>query len=232
MVWRSRATARPWLVRGRPHGQVVGLDDRQTHGDPFGIDGRALLRGLHARRIARAGRRRRSIDPDVAHRRRRAAASSARPSRMTRRSSGWRSRPTDGCWPRAPRIGRCRLWKLDTLTPAGVDSAAGRLGAGAGVSALMAGGWRWGVTMARSPCGIRPPESRRSVLREPPTAQACRGPPSWCGMPSLNPPSPRGAVPGRPHPGDLDRQGVGHATAIIIPEPGLSATIVPAAQPR
>ena len=109
--------------------------------------GRALRGGLHARRVARPGRRRRSLDPDVAGRAagRRSRGSSVRPSPTTRRSCGWPS-PRDGTIaglqrrgpdgqalgprPAEPRRRRSRAGRLGRrrwpLTPDGRRLALGR----------------------------------------------------------------------------------------------------------
>jgi dipeptidyl aminopeptidase/acylaminoacyl peptidase len=68
-----------------------------------------------------------------------------------------------------------------------------------------------------------------TVLRESPAAKMAAGR-LLVRNASLNPPSPRGAVRGRRVNVTLTGQGVGRATAIVMPEPGLTATIVPAAR--
>ncbi|HZW29082.1 MAG TPA: hypothetical protein VFF52_00140, partial [Isosphaeraceae bacterium] len=68
------------------------------------------------------------------------------------------------------------------------------------------------------------------VLRQPP-AQAPAQPPKLVRDASLNPPQPRGAVRGSRVKVTLSGTGVGGTTAVILPEPGITATILPASRP-
>jgi len=122
-----------------------------------------------------------------------------------------------------------RLWNLDTLTPQSVipnqadwvqalafspDSRRLALGRYDGFLAL------WDTKAGK--LGL--------VLREPPVPQSSE-PAKLVRNASLDPPRPRGGVRGSRVRVALSGQGVGRATAIILPEPGLSAAIVPAARP-
>ncbi len=68
------------------------------------------------------------------------------------------------------------------------------------------------------------------VLREPPKPKSSKVPELFRNA-SLNPPQPRGGVRGSRVKLTLTGVGVGRATAVIIPEPGLAATILPSAKP-
>jgi WD40 repeat protein len=123
-----------------------------------------------------------------------------------------------------------RLWKLDTLDlleiiPAQADwvqalafSPDGRrlaLGRYDGLLAL------WDVAAKKTAIVLREPPASKPASRD-----------SLIRNASLNPPEPRGAVRGSRLRVALTGQSVGQATAVIIPEPGLSATIVPAKRPE
>ncbi|MFI5461086.1 MAG: c-type cytochrome domain-containing protein, partial [Isosphaerales bacterium] len=118
-----------------------------------------------------------------------------------------------------------RLWKLDTLTP--LESIPAQPD--------------WVQALAFSPDGRRlalglydgllalwDPAARKMgmVLRTPPAGKSA-SPALLIRNASLNPPEPRGAVRGKRVRVTLTGESVGHATAVIIPEPGLSATMVP-----
>jgi len=122
-----------------------------------------------------------------------------------------------------------RLWTLDTLTPRELVPAQAD----------------WVQSLAFSPDGRRlalgrydgllalwdPAASKMGVvLREPP-ARKSAPPAGLVRNASLNPPAPRGAVRGSLVRVTLSGQSVGRATAVIIPEPGLSATIVSGPRP-
>ena len=68
------------------------------------------------------------------------------------------------------------------------------------------------------------------VLREPTVPQPSE-PAKLVRTASLDPPRPRGSVRGSKVRVTLTGQGVGRATAIILPEPGLTATFIPNARP-
>ena len=123
-----------------------------------------------------------------------------------------------------------RLWDLATLTPA----------ASIPIQA------DWVQAMAFTPDGARLALGRYDgslafwdlasrkpgvVLRQPP-ARATAQPPRLVRDASLNPPQPRGAVRGSRVKVTLSGTGVGRATAVILPEPGLTATILPASRPN
>ena len=123
-----------------------------------------------------------------------------------------------------------RLWKLDTLTPqATIPPQADWVQALAFTP--MAAGWRSGFTTGSSPCGIRPLARWRRCSASPRLSSRPRLP-SLCGMPRSILPCRAGRSGAAAVRVTLSGQGVGHATAMIIPEPGLSATIVPAARAR
>jgi WD40 repeat protein len=119
-----------------------------------------------------------------------------------------------------------RLWKLDTLELRETISAQAD----------------WVQALAFSPEGrrlalgsydgllaLREVAGRKTVmvLRQPPASKPA-APASLIRNASLNPPEPRGAVRGNRLRVILTGESVGHATAVIIPEPGLTASIVPA----
>ena len=62
-------------------------------------------------------------------------------------------------------------------------------------------------------------------------AKSAKPKPALVGNASLNPPSPRGATRGGKVRLTLTGNGVGRATEVVFPEPGLSASIVAAAKP-
>src|SRR5262249_54730733 len=122
-----------------------------------------------------------------------------------------------------------RLWDLATLTPATAIPAQAD----------------WVQAMAFTPDGARLAMGRYDgslafwdlaggkpgvVLRQPP-AQAPAQPPHLVREAALNPPQPRGAVRGSRAKLTLSGTGVGRATAVILPEPGLTAAILPASRP-
>jgi hypothetical protein len=142
----------------------------------------------------------------------------------------------DGKWLASSAEDRTvRFWDLATLTPRGTlpaqadwvqaiafahDGKRLALGRYDGSLAL------WDVS-SPSPAAIL-------VLREPP---ARKGSPASPPAPSLirdatlNPPSPRGGVRGGKAKVTLTGTGVGRATAVLLPEAGVSAAILPAKQP-
>jgi hypothetical protein len=69
------------------------------------------------------------------------------------------------------------------------------------------------------------------VLRQSPGTVPHGQPPQLVRNASLDPPSPRGGVRGSRIRVALGGRSAGHATQVIIPEPGLSATIVPPSKP-
>ena len=98
-------------------------------------------------------------------------------------------------------------------------------------SARTAAGWRWGVTTGSLALWDHGAGKLGAGAPRAAGSQVGRAPPKLVRNASLNPPSPRGAVRGSRVRVTLTGQGVGRATAIILPEPGLTATIVPAAKP-
>jgi WD40 repeat protein len=127
-----------------------------------------------------------------------------------------------------------RLWDLATLSPRAplpaqadwVQALAfapddGRLALGRYDGSLAL----WDVTGR--------PASAALVLREPParTPSASSSAPSLMRDATLNPPSPRGGLRGGKLKVTLTGIGVGRATAVLLPEPGVTATILPAKQP-
>ncbi len=119
-----------------------------------------------------------------------------------------------------------RLWKLDTLEPESSVPPQGD----------------WTLALAFRPDGNRlalggydgslvlwdlAKKQTAVVLRKPPDARPAV-PAKLVREASLNSPSPRGAVRGNRIRVTLTGTGVGHATAILIPEAGLTASIVPA----
>ncbi len=124
-----------------------------------------------------------------------------------------------------------RLWDLATLTPrASLPAQADwvqalafapngeRLALGRYDGSLAL----WDVSAASTPSSV--------VLREPPARQGASSPPAAVLMrdATLNPPSPRGGVRGGKVKLTLTGIGVGRATAVLLPEPGVSAAILPA----
>jgi dipeptidyl aminopeptidase/acylaminoacyl peptidase len=122
-----------------------------------------------------------------------------------------------------------RFWKLDTLTPEESIPAQAD----------------WVQALAFSPDGQRlalgrydgslafwdrTSRSTGRVLRKPPEPKPSQ-PPKLARDASLDPPQPRGGVRGSRVKVALSGIGVGQVTAVILPEPGLSATILPAAHP-
>jgi len=122
-----------------------------------------------------------------------------------------------------------RLWKLDTLSPqATIPPQADWVQA----LAFHPDGRRLALGLYDGRLALWDPAAGKMamVLREPPALKPAAAPKPVRNA-SLNPPAPRGAVRGGRARVTLSGQGVGHATAIIIPEPGLSATIVPPTKP-
>ena len=207
--------------------------------DAVGIDGRALCGGVHARRartcwrpawIGRSGCGGSRVDGDGRR------GSNGRPSPTMRRSSGWPSPPMASGWPRAPRIGRSGSGTSTTLTPReslptqadwvealafspdGTRLALGRYDGSLALWDLSRAGSR-APRRARAWCSA----SRRS--RSPPGRR------SWSATSRSTRPSRAAGVRGSRVKVTLTGIGVGRATAVIIPEPGLSATILPPAKP-
>jgi hypothetical protein len=123
-----------------------------------------------------------------------------------------------------------RLWQLDTMTPEEITPAPAD----------------WVQALAFSPDGRRLALGRYDgqvslwaraarklelVLRTPPAAKSA-SPPRLIRNASLNPPEPRGSVRGKRVRVSLTGESVGQATAVIIPESGMSAMMVPGAQPE
>jgi WD40 repeat protein len=123
-----------------------------------------------------------------------------------------------------------RLWELNSLTPSPRESIPAQTD--------------WVAAVAFSPDGHRLALGRYDgslafwdvtsqaagvVLREPPKPKSSR-PPELLRNASLNPPQPRGGTRGSRVKVTLTGVGVGRAAAVIIPEPGLAATILPAAR--
>ncbi len=122
-----------------------------------------------------------------------------------------------------------RLWKLDTLTPhATIPPQADWVQA----LAFDPDGRRLALGLYDGRLALWDPSAGKiaTVLREPAILKPAAAP-KLARNASLNPPVPRGAVRGGRIRVTLSGEGVGDATAVIIPEPGLSATIVPAARP-
>src|SRR5262249_33952683 len=125
-----------------------------------------------------------------------------------------------------------RLWDLDTLSPQGSFPAQGD----------------WVQALAFAPDGKRlalgrydgslalwdvstPAPSVTVVLREPPGSPASRPAPALMREAALARPPPGGGAGGGRVKVALSGIGVGRATAVLLPEPGVSAAVRPAAQP-
>jgi len=122
-----------------------------------------------------------------------------------------------------------RLWKLDTLTPQeSIPAQADWVQA----LAFSPDGRRLALGLYDGLLALWDPAGGKMgmVLRTPPAAKSAP-PARLVRNASLNPPAPRGAVRGSRVRVTLSGQSVGKATAVIIPEPGLSATIVSAPRP-
>ncbi len=81
---------------------------------------------------------------------------------------------------------------------------------------------------------LAPSSAASLVLREPPArpgSSSAPPAPTLMRNASLNPPSPRGGLRGSKVMVTLTGFGVGRATSVLLPEPGVSAAILPAKQP-
>ena len=122
-----------------------------------------------------------------------------------------------------------RLWKLDTLSPQATIPPQADW---AQALAFHPDGRRLALGLYDGRLALWDPAAGKLalVLREPPALKPAAAPRPVRNA-ALNPPAPRGAVRGGRVRVTLSGQGVGSATAVVIPEPGMSATIVPAARP-
>jgi hypothetical protein len=122
-----------------------------------------------------------------------------------------------------------RVWKLDSLTPQVSPPAQADW-----VQALSfsADGQRLAVGRYDGFLAVWDTKGRKTevVLREPPGPKA-KDVAKLTRNATLDPPAPRGAVRGTRVQLTLTGQGVGRATRVILPKPGLTATILPARQP-
>ncbi len=127
-----------------------------------------------------------------------------------------------------------RLWDLaDALAPR-LAARAGRLGPGAGLLARRQAAGAGPLRRLARPLGCR--HHHAAALAEPGAARAAAlaagaaNPPApcSCATPRSTLPSPRGAVRGSKVKVTLTGIGVGRATTVLLPEPGVTAAILPA----
>ncbi len=129
-----------------------------------------------------------------------------------------------------------RIWELDALTPSSRDSIPAQadwvesLAFSPDGRRLALGRYDGSLVLSMGSGDPRRAPAADVVLREPPRPKTSR-PPELFRNASLNPPQPRGGMRGSRVKLTLTGVGVGRATAVIIPEPGLAATILPAAKP-
>jgi WD40 repeat protein len=123
-----------------------------------------------------------------------------------------------------------RLWKPDSLTAAGVlPEQADWVQA----LAFNPDGARLAIGRYDGFLGLWDTSARKmlTALREPPAPKPAAAP-ALVRDATLDPPSPRGGARGSRLRLTLTGQGAGRASRLIIPEPGLQGTIVPASQPN
>ena len=202
-------------------------------GHPFGLDGRAVRGGLLARRLDTLRRRGRSLDPRLAGRREGGALVNSAFAPRRRRCSGWSCRPTARRWPPAaktttsssgtsPPSRRAALARATRLAPGRRARPRGQ--------ALAVGRYDGSVAVYDADTGK--PSLSFSTAPAPAPAAAAAAKPELVRNATLNPPSPRGGVRGATVRLTLTGNGVGRATDVVLNEPGLAATIVPAAKPE
>ena len=130
-----------------------------------------------------------------------------------------------------------RAWDLPSLQPrpASRDQADWPLALAVGPKGLRLAIGRYDGSIAlREPDPAQPPIILRSAPEPKATSKDVEKPakPDLVREPTLGAPNPRGATRGRTVRVTLTGAGVGEAREVLIPEPGLSATIVPAAKPN
>ena len=196
-----------------------------------GASGELYACDLRRGGLSRAGRRRGSIDPGLACLRgpARPGAVGAR-ARWAHRAAGSVARWQDACVQRRGPQGEALGSSISQA--ARRAAVADRLGP------------RSGLQLRRPAAGDRPvrrhdragrdrrgqngsSSCRHRLTRNPRTAPVV----AISRKATLDPPNPRGAVRGSKVRLTLSGQGVGQTTALVLPEPGLSATIVPAKSP-
>jgi hypothetical protein len=145
----------------------------------------------------------------------------------------------DGKWLASSAEDRTvRIWDLATLTPRGSLPAQADWVQGLAFTTdgkrLALG--RYDGSLALWDVSTSSPSTKASlVLREPPARNGSSpAPPAPALMRDAthNPPSPRGGLRGTKVKVTLTGIGVGRATAVLLPEPGVSATILPAKKPE